>query len=158
MTPDELDAWHRQLMRQYGLIPDSHLAKLKLSGYGDKMNLLINGLKSLYWDRMPGWASLEDMVADHEARWPFSRPEMPRLVRGNDPYRAGDVKMPKRAYNVLNYAWHIAHHVHRRRYGTYSANPRWAGLLITAVAAHSPEMAELVAAETKRMRMTVEKV
>ena len=132
------------------------LVPIKTTSFGAKVWMAMNAVKADHWDDLPGWASWDHLREWHVKRWPFDTTDAPEIIKGNEEYRPYVLRIRKDDLNVLDYAWGAAHYEHRMRYEKTSANPRWAGLLLTVVTAHDPEISKELEQRLKAMRVTIE--
>lgn len=132
------------------------LVPTRVSSFGEKVWLAMCAIKAERWEDLPGWSSWDHLRPWHEKRWPFDS-DCPGIIKGNEEYRTGVLKLRKGDLNVLDYAWHAAHYEHRVRYKKTGSNPRWAGLILDAVAAHDLNVAAQLEMWLRDMHVTVER-
>ena len=133
------------------------LVPVKTTSFGTKVWLAMSAVKADHWDDLPGWASWDHLREWHVKKWPFGTPP-PEIIKGNEEYRHGVLKLTKDNLNVLDYAWSAAHYEHRMRYRKNGANPRWVGFLLTVAAEHDMALAQELHDRLKAMRVTIEHV
>ena len=132
------------------------LLPIKLTKFGRKASLASSAVKAEHWEDLPGWADWDHLRVWHVKRWPFES-DAPRIIKGNEEWAEDAVKIRKDDLDVLSYAWIVSQYEHNQRYGKYSLNPRWAGILLELVAAHDLGLAAQLEAQFKKMRITVER-
>jgi hypothetical protein len=137
----------------WGEVPE--LGSVKVTSFGAKTRLAMSAVKADLWEALPGWEHLDLLRFQHELRWPFDI-AAPIILAGNEAYDDGGFKITQRELNVLDYSWHVAHHMHRAVYGKYSSNPRWLGFMIISLKAHSVAVTGRFADRIQQMRMSYE--
>jgi hypothetical protein len=133
----------------------NHVVPTRVSSYGIKFRLATSTVKAAHVDDLPGWENVKLCTVDTWRVWPSGVGKAPMWVAGNALAGEGEFKLRKDSLNVLDWAWHCGHEVHRHKYGRYSSNPRWGLLVVEFVGLIDGKIEQELRAALRQVRATV---